>query len=117
MNTIIQAHNSKMTRLANVSQARRSQELDFFTEASYKYHRFINSPSADNPYKNTSLEEKVTKFFIEEAQRPDGIIAKQTKLNININTTFGGIPMNPKLSFLSWWPCEVMWREFETNEI
>ena len=84
MNTIIQAHNSKMARLANVSQARRSQELDFFTEASYKYHQFMNSPSADNPYKNISLEEKVTKFFIEEAQRPDGIIAKQTKLNINI---------------------------------
>jgi len=74
-----------MARLANVSQARRSQELDFFTEASYKYHQFMNSPSADNPYKNTSLEEKITNFFIEEAQRPgDGIIAKQTKLNINI---------------------------------
>jgi len=85
MNTIIQAHNSKMTRLANVSQARRSQELDFFTEASYKYHQFMNSPSADNPYKNTSLEEKITKFFIEEAQRPgDGVISRQTKLNINI---------------------------------
>ena len=85
MNTLIKSHNDKMNRLVNVSQARRSVELDFFTHASNKYRQFINSPSSHNPNEDESLLNKVKDYFIEEAQDPlEGVIAKQTKLNIDI---------------------------------
>ena len=85
MNTLIKSHNDKMNRLVNVSQARRSVELDFFAHASNKYRQFINSPSSYNPNEDESLLNKVKDYFIEEAQDPlEGVIAKQTKLNIDI---------------------------------
>ena len=40
MNTLIEAHNKKMNRLSSVCDARRSVELDFFTEASNKYRAY-----------------------------------------------------------------------------
>ena len=42
MNTLIQAHNDKMNRLVNVSSMRRATELDFFTECSIKYQKYLN---------------------------------------------------------------------------
>ena len=85
MNTLIKAHIEKMNRLVDVSKERRTTELDFFTEASNKYRAFLNSPLADNPYKDESLQETVTEDFINIAQQSlDGVVAKQTRLNINL---------------------------------
>ena len=85
MNTLIKAHIEKMNRLVGVSKERRTTELDFFTEASNKYRAFLNSPLAENPYKDKSLQEEAAQDFIKTAQNSmDGVIAKQTRLNINL---------------------------------
>jgi len=85
MNTLIKAHIEKMNRLVGVSKERRTAELDFFTEASNKYRSFLNNPLAENPYKDESLQEIVVQDFINIAQHSlDGVIAKQTRLNINL---------------------------------
>jgi len=85
MNTLIKAHIEKMNRLVGVSKERRTTELDFFTEASNKYRSFLNNPLAENPYKDESLQEIVVQDFINIAQHSlDGVIAKQTRLNINL---------------------------------
>ena len=85
MNTVIEAHNLKTQRLSSLSSARRSVELDFFTEASNNYRSYIMGNVAYNPNENLSLTEIIKKDFIEEAQDPkNGIIAKQTNLKLNI---------------------------------
>ena len=83
MNSLIQSHNQKIARLAAVCSARRSIELDFFTEASNNYKSYIMGNVAFNPYENPSLTEMVKQDFISEAQNPEsGIIRLQTRLNI-----------------------------------
>ena len=85
MNTIIESHNKKMNRLSSVCDARRSVELDFFTEASNKYRAYLTGGTAFNPYENESLAEMIKSDFIEAAQDPQqGIIAKQTELKLNV---------------------------------
>ncbi len=84
MNTLIQAHNNKMNRLVTVSQTRRSKELDFFTDASNNYRSFLYSSSSENKYEDQSLTSIVKEYFINEAQKEDGVLALQTRLNINI---------------------------------
>lgn len=85
MNTLIEAHNKKNQRLSSVCSARRSVELDFFSEASNKYRNYLMGGTALNPYENESLQEIIKNDFIEEAQDPEmGIIKKQTDLKINI---------------------------------
>ena len=58
MNEIIKAHNSKMNRLVDVSQVRRANELDFFTDASIKYRDYLNNPLALNPNESKSLSRR-----------------------------------------------------------
>jgi hypothetical protein len=83
MNSLIQSHNQKTARLAALCSARRSIELDFFTEASNNYKSYIMGNVAFNPYENPSLTEMVKQDFINEAQNPEtGIISLQTRLNI-----------------------------------
>ena len=85
MNTVIEAHNLKTQRLSSLSSARRSVELDFFTEASNNYRSYIMGNVAYNPNENLSLTEIIKKDFIAQAQDPQtGIIAKQTNLKLNI---------------------------------
>ena len=85
MNSLIEAHNEKNQRLSSASSARRSIELDFFTDASNKYRSYIMGNVAFNPNEDLSLTESIKKDFIEEAQNPKtGIIAKQTSLKLNI---------------------------------
>tara|TARA_Y100001938_G_C8085884_1_gene431999 strand:+ start:939 stop:2486 length:1548 start_codon:yes stop_codon:yes gene_type:complete len=84
MNSLIKANNEKNQRLVSVSSARRSLELDFFTEASNKYRSYLMGEFAFNPYENESLTEMIKRDFIDLAQDPeDGIIPKQTKLKID----------------------------------
>ena len=83
MNSLIQSHNQKTARLAALCSARRSIELDFFTEASNNYKSYIMGNVAFNPYENPSLTEMVKQDFINEAQNPEtGIIRLQTRLNV-----------------------------------
>ena len=85
MNTLIEAHNKKNQRLSSVCSARRSVELDFFSEASNKYRSYLMGGVSSNPYENESLEQMIKNDFIDEAQDPEtGIIKKQTDLKINI---------------------------------
>jgi len=85
MNKLIKANIEKLNRLVDVSRTRRSAEMDFFTEASNKYRNFLNYPLATNPNEDKSLADIIINSFIEEAQRPlDGIIARQTRLNLDI---------------------------------
>jgi hypothetical protein len=82
MNKLIKANIEKLNRLVDVSRTRRSAEMDFFTEAS---NNFLNYPLASNPNEDKSLADIIINSFVEEAQRPlDGVIARQTKLNLNI---------------------------------
>ena len=84
MNSLIQANNEKNQRLVSVSAARRSVELDFFTEASNNYRSYLMGEYAFNPNENESLTEMIKQDFIDLAQDPeDGIISKQTKLKID----------------------------------
>ena len=62
MNTLIQAHNNKMNRLVNVSSQRRANELDFFTECSIKYQKYLNAPLALNPVSYTHLTLPTTPY-------------------------------------------------------
>ena len=92
MNSLIQSHNKKTARLAALCSARRSIELDFFTEASNNYKSYIMGNVAFNPYENPSLTEMVKQDFINEAQNPEtGIIRLQTRLNIEKNSTVNEI--------------------------
>ena len=85
MNKLIKANTEKLNRLVNVSRSRRTIEMDFFTEASNKYRNFLNYPLATNPNEDESLTEIAKQAFIEEAQRPlDGVIARQTRLKLDI---------------------------------
>jgi len=85
MNVVLKGHNDKMNRLVNVSQTRRSKELNFFTDASNKYRSYMSSTSSENPYEDQTLANIIKDYFIELAQRPiDGVIAKQTKLKLEI---------------------------------
>ena len=85
MNKLIKANIEKLNRLVDVSRTRRSAEMDFFTEASNKYRNFLNYPLATNPNEDKSLADIIINSFVEEAQRPlDGIIARQTRLNLDI---------------------------------
>ena len=85
MNTVLKGHNSKMNRLVNVSQARRSKELNFFTDASNKYRSYVSSSSSENEYEDKTLGNIIKDYFIELAQEPvNGVIAKQTKLKLEI---------------------------------
>ena len=85
MNVVLKGHNDKMNRLVNVSQIRRSKELNFFTDASNKYRSYMSSTSSENPYEDQTLANIIKDYFIELAQRPiDGVIAKQTKLKLEI---------------------------------
>ena len=91
MNTLIEAHNKKMNRLSSVCSARRSIELDFFTEASNKYRAYLMGGTAFNPYENESLADMIKSDFIEAAQDPQqGIIAKQTELKLNVKNLSQG---------------------------
>ena len=85
MNTVLKGHNDKMNRLVNVSQMRRSKELNFFTDASNKYRSYMSSSSSENPYEDKTLANIIKDYFIDLAQRPvEGIIAKQTKLKLEV---------------------------------
>ena len=85
MNKLIKANTEKLNRLVNVSRSRRTLEMDFFTDASNKYRDFLNYPLAINLDEDASLTEIAKENFIEEAQRPlDGVIARQTRLSLDI---------------------------------
>ena len=85
MNTVLKGHNDKMNRLVNVSQARRSKELNFFTDASNKYRSYMSSSSSENPYEDKTLGNIIKDYFIKLAQDPtEGVIARQTKLKLEI---------------------------------
>ena len=85
MNEIIKAHNSKMNRLVDVSQVRRANELDFFTDASIKHRSYLNSPLALNPNESKSLQDVIVNTFLAQAQdRTDGVLVRQTRLATDI---------------------------------
>ena len=85
MNEIIKAHNSKINRLVNVSEVRRANELDFFTEASIKYRDYLNNPLALNPNESKSLQDVIVNTFLEQAQdNADGVLVRQTRLATDI---------------------------------
>jgi hypothetical protein len=85
MNEIIKAHNSKMNRLVNVSQVRRANELDFFTDASIKYRDYLNNPLALNFNEGKTLQDIVVNTFLEQAQnQEDGVLVRQTRLATDI---------------------------------
>ena len=85
MNTVLKGHNDKMNRLVNVSQMRRSKELNFFTDASNKYRSYMSSSSSENPYEDKTLANIIKDYFIDLAQRPvEGVIARQTKLKLEV---------------------------------
>lgn len=85
MNEIIKAHNDKMTRLVNVSQIRRVNELDFFTDASIKYRDYLNSPLALNVNEDKNLQDIIVSTFLEQAQnQEDGVLVRQTRLATDI---------------------------------
>ncbi len=85
MNSVIKANNDKMNRLVNVSQVRRANELDFFTDCNIRYHNYLNSPLSLNPNEDPNLQDVVTKAFIEQAQDPmNGVIARSTRLATDI---------------------------------
>lgn len=85
MNKLIKANTEKLNRLVNVSRSRRTLEMDFFTDASNKYRDFLNYPLAINLDEDASLTQIAKENFIEEAQRPlDGVIARQTRLSLDI---------------------------------
>ena len=85
MNTLIQAHNEKMNRLVNVSSMRRVNELDFFTECSIKYQKYLNAPLALNPYEGKKLSDVIKQEFIQQAQDQEfGVIVRSTRLATDI---------------------------------
>ena len=85
MNTVLKGHNDKMNRLVNVSQTRRSKELNFFTDASNKYRSYMSSSSSENPYEDKTLANIIKDYFIDLAQRPvEEVIARQTKLKLEV---------------------------------
>ena len=85
MNEIIKAHNSKINRLVNVSQVRRANELDFFTDASIKYRKYLNSPLALNKNEDKNLSDIIVKTFLEQAQDQEmGVLVRQTRLATDI---------------------------------
>ena len=85
MNTLIQAHNNKMNRLVNVSSARRVNELDFFTECSIKYRKYLNAPLALNPNEGKKLSDVIKQDFIQQAQDQEfGVIVRSTRLATDI---------------------------------
>lgn len=85
MNTLIQAHNDKMNRLVNVSSMRRVNELDFFTECSIKYQKYLNAPLALNPYEGKKLSDVIKQEFIQQAQDKEyGVIVRATRLATDI---------------------------------
>jgi len=85
MNEIIKAHNSKMNRLVDVSQVRRANELDFFTDASIKYRDYLNNPLALNPNESKSLQDVIVNTFLAQAQdKVDGVLVRQTRLATDI---------------------------------
>ena len=85
MKEIIKAHNSKMNRLVNVSQVRRANELDFFTDASIKYRDYLNNPLALNLNESRSLQDVIVNTFLEQAQdKADGVLIRQTRLATDI---------------------------------
>lgn len=85
MNTLIQAHNDKMNRLVNVSSIRRVNELDFFTECSIKYQKYLNAPLALNPHEGKKLSDIIKQDFIQQAQAQElGVIVRSTRLATDI---------------------------------
>ena len=85
MNTLIQAHNDKMNRLVNVSSERRVNELDFFTECSIKYRKYLNAPLALNPHEGKKLSDVIKQEFIQQAQDQEfGVIVRSTRLATDI---------------------------------
>ena len=85
MNTLIQAHNDKMNRLVNVSSERRVNELDFFTECSIKYRKYLNAPLALNPNEGKKLSDVIKDDFIQQAQDQEfGVIVRSTRLATDI---------------------------------
>lgn len=85
MNTLIQAHNDKMNRLVNVSSMRRVNELDFFTECSIKYQKYLNAPLALNPHEGKKLSDIIKQDFVQQAQAQElGVIVRSTRLATDI---------------------------------
>ena len=85
MNKLIKAHNQKMNRLVNISSERRVNELDFFTECSIKYQKYLNAPLAVNPYEGKKLFDVIKKDFIDLAQNQEyGVILRSTRLATDI---------------------------------
>ncbi len=85
MNTLIQAHNEKMNRLVNVSSQRRVNELDFFTECSIKYQKYLNAPLALNPHEGKKLSDIIKQDFVQQAQEQEfGVIVRSTRLATDI---------------------------------
>ena len=85
MNTLIQAHNDKMNRLVNVSSQRRANELDFFTECSIKYQKYLNAPLALNPHEGKKISDIIKEEFIDQAQNQEyGVIVRATRLATDI---------------------------------
>lgn len=85
MNTLIQAHNDKMNRLVNVSSKRRATELDFFTECSIKYQKYLNAPLALNPHEGKKISDIIKEEFIDQAQNQEyGVIVRATRLATDI---------------------------------
>ncbi len=74
-----------MNRLVDVSQVRRANELDFFTDASIKYRNYLNNPLALNPNESKSLQDVIVNTFLAQAQdRVDGVLVRQTRLATDI---------------------------------
>jgi len=74
-----------MNRLVNVSSMRRVNELDFFTECSIKYQKYLNAPLALNPHEGKKLSDIIKQDFIQQAQAQElGVIVRSTRLATDI---------------------------------
>jgi len=78
---LIEAHNNTTNRLRDISQRRQAKDLDFVTRSSINFRDAQYSPFSTNENEDEKLSMIVKDAFIDEAQKTDGIIEAQTKLN------------------------------------
>ena len=78
---LIEAHNNTINRLVDISQRRQAKDLDFVTRSSINFRDAQFSPFSANENEDEKLSMIVKDAFIDEAQKTDGIIEAQTKLN------------------------------------
>ena len=79
--SLIEAHNNTINRLVDISQRRQAKDLDFVTRSSINYRDAQFSPSSTNKNEDKKLSIIVRDAFLDEAEKPNGIIDAQTRLN------------------------------------